>query len=135
MKVKGGCHCGYIRYEITGEPFDGDYCHCRDCQLTLGAPVSAWMDYKREQIRWATAEPTEYASSETIRRGFCPKCGSSLSYRSTQYPEYLTLSIVSLDDPNLVRPNYHIFTDSAVKWMTIDDECKRYPRSRGEHKA
>jgi len=130
--MQGGCHCGYIRYEISGEPFDGDYCHCRDCQRTTGGPVAAWMDYARQQVRWVAAQPTEYASSETIRRGFCPKCGCSLSYRSTQYPDYLTLSIVSLDDPNLCRPNYHIYTDSQVGWMTIDDDCERYPRSRGQ---
>ena len=130
--MQGGCHCGYIRYEISGQPFDADYCHCRDCQVTTGAPVSAWMDFRKEQVRWLGATPAEYASSAHIRRGFCPKCGSSLSYRSTQYPDYLTLSIVSLDDPNLVHPSYHIFTDSGVKWLTIDDDCKRYPRSRGE---
>lgn len=130
--MQGGCHCGYIRYEITGEPFDADYCHCRDCQVTTGAPVSAWMDFKTLQVSWLAAVPVEYASSEYIRRGFCPRCGSTLSYRSTQYPDYLTLSIVSLDDPGLFSPNYHIFTDSQVRWLTIADDCKRYPRSRGE---
>ncbi len=130
--MKGGCHCGHIRYEISGDPFDADFCHCRDCQVTTGAPVSAWMDYLKGQIQWTAAEPTEYASSETIRRGFCPKCGSSLSYRSTQNPDYLTLSIASLDDPNLCKPNYHIHTDSQLSWLKIDDDCKRYPRSRGE---
>jgi hypothetical protein len=89
------------------------------------------MDFKREQVRWTTGAPAEYASSEYIRRGFCPKCGSSLSYRSTQYPDYLTLSITSLDEPNLFRPNYHIHTDSQVSWLTIDDQCERYPRGRG----
>lgn len=130
--MQGGCHCGYIRYEITGKPFDADYCHCRDCQVTTGAPVSAWMDFKTQQVSWLAAVPVEYASSEHIRRGFCPRCGSTLSYRSTQYPDYLTLSIVSLDDPGLFSPNYHIFTDSQVRWLSIADDCKRYPRSRGE---
>ena len=130
--MKGGCHCGSIRYEISGEPFDADFCHCRDCQRTTGAPVSAWMDFKREQVRWISGSPAEYASSEYIRRGFCPACGSSLSYRSTQYPDYLTLSITSLDDPNAFRPNYHIHTGSQVSWLRIDDACKRYPRGRGD---
>lgn len=128
--MKGGCHCGAIRYEIAGEPFDADYCHCRDCQRTTGAPFGAWMDFKKEQIRWVGEEPSEYASSDFIRRGFCPTCGASISYRSTQYPDYCTLSIVSLDDPNLVKPNYHIHTDSQVNWLVIEDDCNRYAAER-----
>jgi hypothetical protein len=128
--IKGGCHCGAIRYEVSGSPFDADYCHCRDCQKTTGAPFGAWMDFKKEQINWITGEPVEYASSENIRRGFCSECGSSLSYKSTQYPDYLTLSIASLDDPNLASPNYHIYTQNQVSWLTIDDDCKKYPGDR-----
>ena len=128
--MKGGCHCGAIRYEISGSPFDADYCHCRDCQKTTGAPFGAWMDFKKEQINWDTSEPVEYASSEYIRRGFCPECGSSLSYRSNRYPDYFTLSIASLDEPDQVKPGYHIHTQSQLSWLTIDDDCKRYPGER-----
>ena len=132
--MKGGCHCGATRYEVSGTAFDADYCHCRDCQKTIGAPFGAWMDFKREQISWVGKEPTEYASSKYIRRGFCPECGSSLSYRSTQYPDYFTLSIASLDDPDLVSPKYHIHTDSQVSWLSIDDDCKRYSNERVSEK-
>ncbi|GGC65465.1 GFA family protein [Undibacterium terreum] len=128
--MNGACHCGAIRYEITGAPFAADFCHCRDCQKTTGAPVGAWMDFKAEQVRWLQGNPTEYASSATIRRGFCPQCGSTLSYRSTAHPQYLTLSITSLDSPDAVRPTYHIYTDSQVKWLTIDDDCERYPKGK-----
>lgn len=129
--MKGGCHCGAIRYEVLGEPFDADFCHCRDCQKTTGAPVAAWMDFKKEQVRWTAKKPVEYQSSEYIRRGFCPECGSSLSYRSTQYPDYLTLCIASLDEPGRVRPNYHIHTGSQLSWLIIEDDCKRYSGGRG----
>ena len=128
--MKGGCHCGAIRYEVSGLPFDSDYCHCRDCQRTTGAPFGAWMDLKTDQVHWGSKEPTEYASSEYIRRGFCPGCGSSLSYRNTRYPDYFTLSIASLDSPDLVRPNYHIHTGSQVNWLTIEDDCERYTGER-----
>ena len=48
-KVKyGGCLCRKIRYQIEGDSFDSDYCHCRICQRQTGAPVSAWMDFKKE---------------------------------------------------------------------------------------
>lgn len=59
-------------------------------------------------------------------------CGTTLSYRSTEYPDYYSLTIASLDNPNRVKPNYRIYTDDQVNWLRIDDECKRYPKSRNK---
>ena len=128
--MKGGCHCGAVRYEVSGKPFDADYCHCKDCQRTTGAPVGVWADFKTEQIRWLSGELREYASSENVRRGFCEHCGSSISYRNINYPENFTVSISSLDDPNVFAPNYHIHTNSQVKWLNIVDDSVKYANGR-----
>src|SRR2546421_1924 len=32
----GGCACGVIRYEISGEPLASNDCQCRDCQRKSG---------------------------------------------------------------------------------------------------
>jgi hypothetical protein len=96
------------------------------CQKSSGAPVVSWMDFLTEQLSWTKGKPLEYKSSENVRRGFCGVCGSSLSYRHTGHPEYITLAIASLDDPNLVKPTFHIYTASQLKWLKIDDACKRF---------
>lgn len=127
-KKEGGCLCGAVRYRISGSPFAAEYCHCRMCQKSAGAVVVSWMDFRTEQLTWTVGKPSEYESSELVRRGFCAKCGSTLSFRDTRHPDYMTLAIASLDDPNLVKPTYHIYTDSQVKWLTIDDDCKRFPQ-------
>jgi hypothetical protein len=41
LPLEGGCLCGGIRYQISGEPRSADYCHCRMCRRTAGAPVVA----------------------------------------------------------------------------------------------
>ena len=128
--MKGGCHCGAIRYKALDKPFAADFCHCRDCQKTSGAPVGAWMDFKSNQIRWLSGKTKEYASSEKTRRGFCSVCGSILVYRSTDHPGYITLSIATLDYPDSVKPTYHIYTDSQVKWLVIEDNCKKFPQGK-----
>ncbi|ABM23675.1 MULTISPECIES: GFA family protein [Shewanella] len=128
--LEGGCLCGAIRYRLDGEPFDADYCHCRMCQKSTGSVFGAWMDFKFAQVTWLNGVVTEFASSEFVRRGFCKECGCSLTYRHTQYPDYVTLTIASLDDPNRIRPHYHIYTESQVSWLTIEDNCKRYPQGR-----
>ncbi|WP_428985276.1 GFA family protein [Shewanella corallii] len=132
LQLTGGCLCGAIRYCIDGEPFDADYCHCRLCQQQTGAPVSAWMDFKVGQVQWLKGQVKEFASSDTVRRGFCAECGSTLTFRHTEYPDYLTLSIASLDNPESVSPNYHIYTSSALDWHRIEDSLPRYVKGRSD---
>lgn len=128
--LAGGCLCGAVRYGCDVLPFDADHCHCRMCQRVTGAVVASWMDFKCQQVVLRSGKITEFASSEFVRRGFCAICGSTLSYRDTRYPDYLTLSIASLDDPDLVKVNYHIHTDSKPKWFEIEDDCPRYAKGK-----
>lgn len=94
--------------------------------------AACWMDFKAEQVSWFKGTPKEYASSDTIRRGFCEQCGTSISYRSTQYPDYYTLSTASLDNPNSVPPRYHIYTASQPDWLDICDDLPKYRFSRSQ---
>lgn len=128
---EGGCLCGALRYRVHGTPFDIDYCHCRMCQKSTGAPVGVWMDFKIEQVEWLSGAPKEYASSDTVRRGFCAECGSAISFRDTRYSGYYTLAIVSLDDPDVFSPNYHIHMDSSPEWFSLSDELEKHPGGRG----
>ena len=88
------------------------------------------MDFARQDVVWQGDEPRRYASSEHIRRGFCPHCGTTLSYEHVHHPTYLTLAIASLDAPELVAPRYHIYTVSQPRWLHIQDDLPRYPRER-----
>ena len=126
--LEGGCLCSAVRYCVSGSPFATEYCHCGMCQKASGAPVVSWMDFHTNELTWTKGKPTKYKSSEYVTRGFCAECGSSLSFCDTRHPEYITLTIASLDNPNLVKPTYHIYTGSQLKWLTIDDDLKRFPK-------
>ncbi|MCL1048407.1 GFA family protein [Shewanella abyssi] len=127
---QGGCLCGAIRYQLTATPFATDFCHCRQCQQSTGSVLGAWMDFNIEEVSWLSGSVTEFQSSEFVRRGFCHHCGSALTFRDTRHPSYITLAIVSLDEPNTVQPSYHIYTDSQLTWLSLSDSCARYPQSR-----
>jgi len=73
--LTGGCLCGEIRYQCSEMPFDADFCHCRMCQKVTGAAVGSWMDFKAPQVTVTQGKVTEFASSNSIRRGFCHNCG------------------------------------------------------------
>lgn len=131
--MSGECLCGSVQYTVTAKPFAADYCHCRMCQRSTGSVVGAWMDFKHEQLQWINKdELREYASSEFARRGFCGQCGSTMSYRDIRHEHYISLAISSLGQPEKVQPSYHIYTDSQLPWLKIDDDCVRYPQGQSK---
>ena len=125
--LTGGCLCKAVRYSISEQPYSAEYCHCSMCQKAVGAVAVNWMDMKQNQLTWITRKPFEYQSSNNVVRGFCRDCGCSISFRDIRKPENITLTIASLDDPDLVKPKLHIYTDDQVNWLSIDDECIRFP--------
>lgn len=38
--LKGGCHCGAVRFETPDAPVYAAICHCEDCRRQSGAPYS-----------------------------------------------------------------------------------------------
>lgn len=125
-KLEGGCLCGAIRYTTSALPFSSDHCHCSMCRKSVGAVVGTWMDFKVEQVSWQGQKPKEFTSSEHTRRGFCPECGSTLSFRDIRHPDYITLTNGTLDNPDLAPATIHIHVVDKVKWLDIKDDCKRY---------
>jgi hypothetical protein len=129
---EGGCFCGAIRYRITGEPTQVNHCHCRMCQRLSGAPVVTWATFKTTDVQFLKGGPKWFRSSEIAQRGFCANCGTQLIWRPEEETDETDLSAASLDDPNSVRPNDHIWVESQLDWMQIEDDLPRYRRSRSE---
>jgi hypothetical protein len=121
----GGCLCGNVRYEAR-EPIEAGYCHCRLCQRSSGAPVLAWACFPTSSFSYAKGEPQSYRSSPTALREFCSSCGTQIAFRSSATPARIDLNIASFDDPTSIEPEYHIWLDSSLPWLHIDDDLPRY---------
>src|SRR5262249_26438463 len=76
--LRGGCFCGWIRYETGATPFDETNCHCSICRRTTGAPFVAWFSMPRSEFRLVCGEPTRFESTAKGTRSFCPRCGTQL---------------------------------------------------------
>jgi hypothetical protein len=122
---EGGCLCRAIRYRATGEPHKPHYCHCRMCQLGVGAPLTAWVNFPRAGFAWSAGEPAWYRSSPELRRGFCVTCGASLCTIADDDP-YVCVTLASLDDPSQIAPILHMWTSSQAAWLEIDDQLPRH---------
>jgi hypothetical protein len=125
--LSGGCLCGNVRYRITGAPLEALYCHCRMCQRAHGAPVIAWVTVALATFEVLSGDPVAYRSSANALRHFCGRCGTPLTWRSTENPKLIDVSITTLDNPEAVEPGLHLWTDSQLAWFEIADQLLRYP--------
>ncbi|MBA3070261.1 MAG: GFA family protein [Hyphomonas sp.] len=118
MAITGGCQCGAIRYELTAPPTRVSICHCRDCQLSAGAPMVSWAILREDQFRLTKGTPTTYNSSGDAFRSFCGTCGTGLLYRNETYlPGCVDVQSVTLDNPSAFPPGARVQTAEQPAWM------------------
>ena len=129
--ITGGCLCGAVRYESSGEPVYSLLCHCRDCQRQSGTAYVAAMRVSAAGFRITKGQPKLYLkaadSGNEVARAFCPECGSLLFIRVSARPDLVGLRVGSLDDPSWFRPEADIFVKSAQPWDHMDPELPKYP--------
>ncbi len=96
----GGCQCGAVRFRIRGALGRPSICHCRMCQKQFGGFFGPLVTVKGE-VEWPRSEPAYFQSSINIARGFCPQCGTPLTYK---HPGGVEIAIGAFDDPSVAAP-------------------------------
>ncbi len=128
---KGGCHCGAVRYEMSGEVMHSALCHCSDCRRHDGAPMVAWAMVPVEQVT-IEGETKSYASSEHGRRHFCGRCGTSLFYTNDQvFPGKVDIQTATLEDPDEIPVAAHIQVAVRIGWMKTAHALPEFERCPG----
>lgn len=127
--LEGSCLCEKIQYRVTGQPERAAVCHCGTCRKVSGGFATSWAIYPAEKFELVSGRPRAHLSSKTGERQFCGDCGSYLFFRSLKGDDIAEIMIATLDHPNLVSTDCHLFTDSAPAGMQIQDRLPRYPGS------
>ena len=117
----GGCICGEVRYRVHGRPTNTMVCHCRSCRRVAAAPVVAWVTFPAAQFDWMQGKPSQFSSSEPVRRTFCAACGTPLTYQHRDSPDSIDVTTCSLDDPELFPPTHHSWLDHDLSWVRFGD--------------
>lgn len=117
----GGCHCGALRYRVAGPSRHHAYCHCRSCRISAGAPFVAWTTFDDDSFRVLSGELREFASSPAVLRGFCPACGTSITYRHSGRVGDIDINLVTLDDASDIAPDHHVWVQDKLPWLEIGD--------------
>ncbi len=127
----GRCLCGRIRYRVTGKTIWSGYCHCESCRRFSGAAVTSWLGVAEDDLEFDGEKPSIY-EIDGVRRGFCPHCGSSLTYAADRFPHYVQLHVGTLDEPDRVRPEDHVHCEEKVAWLEISDDLPRHEGSAAD---
>ena len=72
----------------------------------------------------------KFSSSSFGHRLFCGECGTPLLMEVAHQPETSDFSVATLDDPDAVRPGFHIFWASRIAWFDPGDDLPRHDQFR-----
>ena len=131
-KLKGGCYCGAIRYEITRPPEWSGHCHCRSCQLALGGAFVTWSKVAAADFTITRGSLKQIEKKPGIRRGFCGDCGTTLTYAADcevegqDWGADAWFAAATLDDPSVVEPKTHVFVSHQQPWIELADGLPRF---------
>ncbi len=92
----GGCHCGAVRFEVTGKIDGVEVCNCSICAKTgylhwEVAPAAFRLLTPEAPIR------SYQFGTMTSKNLFCERCGISSFRRSRSSPDHIDVNIRCLD--------------------------------------
>lgn len=129
--VEGGCDCGKVRYRMLTRPLIVHCCHCRWCQRETGSSFALNAMIEADRVTNLGEEPAAAllpsSSGHGQRVAYCPDCKVSV-WSHYAGSGYLTkfVRVGTLDHPDILPPDVHIFTVSKQRWVTLPDDAPSY---------
>jgi hypothetical protein len=120
----GGCTCRAVRYRMTSRPLFVHCCHCRWCQRETGTAFALNAMIESDRVELLRGEvvvvdtPSNSGKGQKISR--CPICQIAV------WSNYAGLGdaarfvrVGTLDEPDRLPPDVHIFTASKQPWVVL----------------
>ena len=132
VSYDGGCTCRFVRYQMTSKPLFVHCCHCRWCQRETGTAfaLNAMIEADRVQLMEGEVQivdtPSNSGKGQRIAR--CPKCLVSVwsNYAGAGHAVRF-VRVGSLDEPDRLPPDVHIFTASKQHWVQLPSGTRAFP--------
>lgn len=123
FSIAGGCTCREVRYRMTARPMIVHCCHCRWCQRETGTAfaLNAMIEADRVELLAGAPEavdtPSLSGKGQVIWR--CPRCRIAVwsNYGGVRTIRFVRVG--TLDDPDRLPPDIHIFTASKQPWVAL----------------
>ncbi len=123
---EGGCTCRQVRYRLASRPLFVHCCHCRWCQRETGTAFALNAMIEADRVELLSGEPelvltpSESGKGQKIWR--CPNCRIAVW---SNYPgagdAVRFVRVGTLDNPDAMPPDIHIFTMSKQPWVVLPE--------------
>lgn len=135
MELQGGCYCGALRYQATGEPLFKGQCHCRECQYITGGSPNVVIAMPDSGFSYTKGAPKLYRRSDLpkpVTREFCAECGTHILGKGSGLPGAVILKVGTLDDPSVYGgPQMAIYTIDKQSFHSIPEGIPAFERFPG----
>jgi len=102
------------------------HCHCEQCRRAGGGVALTFAGFETAKVAFEGAmkqvRPTDFSVRE-----FCPACGSHLTFRFAERPEYVAIPVGTLDQPEKAPAERHNFTSEKIAWVQLDPHLPGAP--------
>jgi len=125
--VEGGCTCRRVRYRMVTSPLFVHCCHCRWCQRETGASFALNALIEADLVEIMAGQPDVVDTPSNSGRGQkitrCPSCRIALWSNYAGAGDALRfVRVGTLDDPDRLPPDIHIFTSTKQPWLVLPQD-------------
>ena len=132
MKRQGGCLCGQVRYEVSGDPMAVVICHCKNCQKQSGSTFSINMIGQADQVSLQgnlSNFADEGDTGNPVNRKFCANCGSPILSEILSQGNLIALKLGTLDDTSDIEPQTQFWCISKQNWLSLNTDMPALMRN------
>src|SRR5688572_30724399 len=129
--LSGGCTCRAVRYRITRAPLIVHCCHCRWCQRETGSAfvLNALLEAEHVVLENGAVDvvltPSNSGKGQRISR--CPTCRVAVwSNYAGSGDAMRFVRVGTLDEPDRLPPDVHIFTASKQPWVSLPAAARSF---------
>jgi len=124
FSAEGGCTCRAVRYRMTSRPLIVHCCHCRWCQRETGASFALNAVIEADRIVLLQGKPEAIDTPSNSGKGQkivrCPVCRIALWSNYAGAGDAMRfVRVGTLDEPDWLPPDIHIFTSSKQPWVVL----------------
>ena len=114
---QGGCRCGKVRFEVSGEPLLTMACHCTGCQRMTASAFSLSEGYAADAFALIAGETVIGGIHGPSRHYHCDHCKSWLYTEPEGVEGFVNVRSTMFDQPPVERPFVETYVSEALPWV------------------